>query len=329
MGTDVYAYECMCSTSFRWARAGKIHRAIASSYNHVPAGVKFSPPTWTWAQRLQMTRSEVDSRPWLSAKRRAQGLPLSWHGHRFQEKNVVGFDFKQLVSLCQTNGHKIPKSCDSKMLLAPPHRGMAPIVCQIHSWFIMVKVAPNCLYLSFQVTSLPLPKHPVWLWCRQKPRFATGNRLLTVNPSSFQSLHPLTLLGWHHLTLDRSPHVHPSGIARDHEKTTHQDILLQVAFKRRSQDPRLLFGDKLLLISLRPPRACEIHPQMLLYLYIHSTHRLMSTEVPTFAPMVTCRSWVSSFRAVRLLVLNRAKCATTIGKTRAKRHPSMQSRPRR
>lgn len=119
---------------------------------------------------------------------------------------------------------------------------------------------------------------------------------------------------------------HPSGIARDHEKTTHQDILLQVAFKRRSQDPRLLFGDKLLLISLRPPRACEIHPQMLLYLY--STHRLMSTEVPTFAPMVTCRSWVSSFRAVRLLVLNRAKCATTIGKTRAKRHPSMQSRPR-
>lgn len=163
-----------------------------------------SPPTWTWARRLQMTRSEVDSRPWLSAKRRAQGLPLSWHGHRFQEKNVVGFDFKQLVSLCQTNGHKIPKSCDSKMLLAPP-----PTVewLQLFARFIhiiMVKVAPNCLYLSFQVTSLPLPKHPVWLWCRQKPRFATGNLLLTLNPSSFQSLHPLSLLGWHHLTLDQS-----------------------------------------------------------------------------------------------------------------------------
>ena len=41
MGTDVYAYECMCSTSlFRWACSGNIHRAIASSYNHVPAGVE-------------------------------------------------------------------------------------------------------------------------------------------------------------------------------------------------------------------------------------------------------------------------------------------------
>ena len=45
---------------------------------------------------------------------------------------------------------------------------------------------------------------------------------------------------------------------------------------------------------------------------------------PTPSPPISC---VSSFRAVKLLVLNLAKCATTMGKTRAKRHPSMQSIP--
>ena len=45
---------------------------------------------------------------------------------------------------------------------------------------------------------------------------------------------------------------------------------------------------------------------------------------PLAASPISC---VNSFRAVKLLVLNLAKCATTMGKTRAKRHPSMQSIP--
>ena len=58
------------------------------------------------------------------------------------------------------------------------------------------------------------------------------------------------------------------------------------------------------------------------------THHTSPDQPAPASPLATSPiSCVNSFRAVKLLVLNLAKWATTMGKTRAKRHPSMQSIP--
>ena len=70
-------------------------------------------------------------------------------------------------------------------------------------------------------------------------------------------------------------------------------------------------------------------PIELPYLTLHRLWILTTFDQPAPASPLAASpiSCVNSFRAVKLLVLNLAKCATTMGKTKAKRHPSMQSIP--
>lgn len=83
-------------------------------------------------------------------------------------------------------------------------------------------------------------------------------------------------------------------IAWDHEKAAHQNILL-------GQKPQIESND---CNRIALPMRC----------LLNWTFKWTSFDCKT-----------SNFSAVRFEVLNLAKWATTIGKTNAKRHPSMQS----
>ena len=100
--------------------------------------------------------------------------------------------------------------------------------------------------------------------------------------------------------------------------------------------PTKTFSYKLRLgiaMAKHKPFDCWVQILVLAFCFWGTTPPLANMLSPRASPTPPhtlwqpCPSCVSSFRAVRLLVLNRAKCATTIGKTNAKRHPSMQSRP--